>query len=234
MTPDDWHRGQPLRVTSRADAAYEALREAVVTSALAPGAVLRESELAERLGISRTPVREALRRLAEGGLVQLEVARGYRVAPLDLDRLRSVVTVYGELVGMAARLAVPRLTDDDLDLLIATGGDLMETYRTARDWSAERPGYWSRLLDLLVARVDDGVVSAAVESYRPHVLRLVNLTWHTLEPAPVTQWTGAVVAALRAREADLLGVSVRTYVVQVGHLLVDVLEDAQGRPAGPA
>jgi DNA-binding GntR family transcriptional regulator len=90
------------------DAAYARLRESIVTLRLAPGAALPEAELCRRLGISRTPVRAALLRLRQEGLVEtVGTARAGRlsVAPLTAADMRELFLMVGALDGLAARLA---------------------------------------------------------------------------------------------------------------------------------
>jgi DNA-binding GntR family transcriptional regulator len=91
-----------------ADTAYARLRDSIVTLRLAPGASLTEVELCRRLGISRTPVRSALQRLQQEGLV--EPSGGTRsgrmsVAPLTAADMRELFLMVGALDGVAARLA---------------------------------------------------------------------------------------------------------------------------------
>jgi len=93
-------------------AAVDALREMIVTGALAPGQKLREQELCERLGISRTPLREALRTLAATGLVNLTQNRGAEVAPLTLKDIVSLFDVVGALEALAARLACAIMSEE--------------------------------------------------------------------------------------------------------------------------
>ena len=73
---------------TKADELALELEQAIVRGELAPGQVLRQEELSERYGVSRTPVREALRRLAALGLVSFEPNRGVRVRTLSRDELR--------------------------------------------------------------------------------------------------------------------------------------------------
>ena len=99
---------------SFADRAYYAIRELIVTLELPPGSVVREPELTERLGIGRTPVREALRRLAQERLVEVFPRRGMFVTKVDVRDLARLCEVRLALEPEAARLAAERATQADL------------------------------------------------------------------------------------------------------------------------
>ncbi len=107
----------PIRVDSVADLAYERIRGHVLGGEVPPGARLGQVELAERLGISRTPVREALRRLAGEGLVDLHSNRGFRVTDLGLDAVLRRLEVRAILEPGIAALAAERRTGRDLALM---------------------------------------------------------------------------------------------------------------------
>lgn len=96
-------------VVSRSDAAYYRIRDLVVTLELAPGAPIHEPELMARLGLGRTPVREALHRLAREGLVTIWPRRGMVVAGVDVRDLTAITQVRLQLEPLAARLAAQRL-----------------------------------------------------------------------------------------------------------------------------
>lgn len=102
------------QAASFADRAYYAIRELIVTLELPPGAVVREPELTERLGIGRTPVREALRRLAQERLVEVFPRRGMFVTKVDVRDLARLCEVRLALEPEAARLAAERATQADL------------------------------------------------------------------------------------------------------------------------
>jgi DNA-binding GntR family transcriptional regulator len=115
---------------SLAERAYRDIRRHIVTLELAPGAVISEPDLQERLGMGRTPIREALRRLANEHLVEVYPRRGMFVAALDTRDLTAISELREELEPFAARLAASRRTDDDvavidalLDAMAATGSD---------------------------------------------------------------------------------------------------------------
>ena len=109
---------------SFADRAYDAIRELIVTLELPPGAVVREPELTERLGIGRTPVREALRRLAQERLVEVFPRRGMFVTKVDVRDLARLCEVRLALEPEAARLAAERATQADLEELRAVLAEL--------------------------------------------------------------------------------------------------------------
>ena len=113
-------RSDPIRVDSVADLAYERIRGYVLGGDVPPGARLGQVELAERFGISRTPVREALRRLTGEGLVDFHSNRGFRVADLGLDAVLRRMEVRSLVEPGIARLAAQRRTDEDLQLLEET------------------------------------------------------------------------------------------------------------------
>lgn len=89
------------------------LRTAIVTGELEPGEVIRDAELAERVGLSRTPVREALARLADDGLVETKPHAWTRVTPLQLREVRDAVIVVRAMHELAVRLAMPLMADRD-------------------------------------------------------------------------------------------------------------------------
>jgi DNA-binding GntR family transcriptional regulator len=102
---------------SLSDQAFFAIRELIVTLELAPGAVINERELTEQLAIGRTPVREALRRLAQEQLVEVYPRRGIFVTTIDVRDLARLCEVRAVLEPEAARLAADRATQTDLDSL---------------------------------------------------------------------------------------------------------------------
>jgi DNA-binding GntR family transcriptional regulator len=106
-----------IRADSVVDLAYWRIRALVLDGEILPGARLGQVELAERLGISRTPVREALRRLTGDGLAEFLPNRGFRAAELGLEGVRRRLEVRLLLEPGIARLAAERRTDDDLGTL---------------------------------------------------------------------------------------------------------------------
>jgi DNA-binding GntR family transcriptional regulator len=174
-----------------ADQAYIAIRNAIVSLELAPGAVIDERALIEQLGIGRTPVREALRRLAHEQLVEVFPRRGMFVTNVDVRDLARISEVREVLEPEAARLAAERATEDERDELAALGSsikrgaDLMDI-----DERIHRAIYAAAHNDLLEKTLGEYYVLAhriwmialdrnealeeAVEAHRNLVLAIVN------------------------------------------------------------
>jgi DNA-binding GntR family transcriptional regulator len=107
----------PLLIQSVVDHVYAALRERILSGELQRGTRLRQATLADELGVSRTPLREALRRLASEGLVELSPNRGATVSQLDFGDMRHAWAARLALEPGAARLAADRGDDDAVQRL---------------------------------------------------------------------------------------------------------------------
>jgi len=103
---------KPLR-----DVVCEALREAITSGILQPGERLMETQIAEELGVSRTPVREAIRKLELEGFVIMMPRRGTYVADLSMKDINEVFEIRTSLEVLAAGLAAERITEEELEQL---------------------------------------------------------------------------------------------------------------------
>ncbi|GGC34273.1 GntR family transcriptional regulator [Brevibacterium sediminis] len=106
------------------DDVYRSIRDAIVRGQLAPGEQLRDQELGAWLQVSRTPVREALQRLAQAGLVVAEPGRMTRVAPEDPELILAARQIAAELHGLAIDLAFPALDEEALTEMEQANGRL--------------------------------------------------------------------------------------------------------------
>ena len=114
----------PAPLLTKADYAYGAVRERIMSGALPHGATVSQEALAAELNVSTTPLREAMRRLAAEGLVVLDAHRDARVAPLTASEARSLVEVRQQLDPLAVRLAAQRRTDADATLIRSAAASL--------------------------------------------------------------------------------------------------------------
>ncbi|MBR0906547.1 GntR family transcriptional regulator [Bradyrhizobium liaoningense] len=137
---DDMVLPDRAKFASAADYAYAALRREIVEGRFAPGRRMREVELAEHLGISRTPTRQALTRLELEGLLDLRPRTGLVVSVLDMDAVEELYEMRAALEGTAAAMAAKHASPKDLAALarlIAEGETLdrdpLKLYRHNRE-----------------------------------------------------------------------------------------------------
>ena len=157
------------------DRAYLTLRDEIIDWKLPPGSVLGEVEQSTRLGVSRTPLREALARLTADGLVAPQAGRGLVVTDISLENIRELFEVRQALESQAARIAATRHEGDAFELLEAQFLGIAELLE--RD-DPERHEYYD-----LVRRFDDAIDDAvhnpylvtALESMRTHLVRVRRL-----------------------------------------------------------
>jgi len=183
------------------DAVTDALREAILDGALPPSAWLREDELARTLQVSRTPVREALRRLADEGLVVKTAHHGTAVAGLSLEDILALYVVRENLEGVAGRLAAVRCTNELLSALEAAQKRLSAAVARGNETAMRRENLeFHRLLR-----------SAAGNSYLERFLTQVE---HAVRRLPVSTFAQqgrpeavlaehqAIIDAIRRRDGD--------------------------------
>lgn len=120
---------------SNLDHAYETFRSAILSLRIAPGTVVSQVKLAEDLGISRTPLREAIRLLQREGLVTSEHNKRIRIAETSLEDMEELYASRIALEAVALRVSVPQMTNEDFSEQAALL-DAMDNYRTAETFDA--------------------------------------------------------------------------------------------------
>jgi DNA-binding GntR family transcriptional regulator len=100
---------KPLR-----DVIFDTLREAIIVGELKPGERLMEVQLAEKMGVSRTPVREAIRKLELEGLVEMLPRKGAHIADLSVKDIMDVLEVRATLDGLATSLSASRISEEEI------------------------------------------------------------------------------------------------------------------------
>lgn len=202
------------------EAVLTSVREAILAGVLAPGARLRQEELADHFGTSRIPIREALRALEYEGLVTSEPHRGFTVTSLDANDVEEVYELRILLEGHAVRLAMSLLTDEDLEELeilhaqmaAATAPDeqlaAREKFYVRLFWVSGRP----RLVGLIVR-------------LRQEIAR--GLRWPTLQHAATlhdTFWD-----AVRTGDAERAVAQLASHYHRVALLIRRVLREAEAK-----
>lgn len=189
----------PPRPLLREDV-FARLRDAIVDGTLAPDEQLRDSELAAWLGVSRTPVREALLELARVGLVRATPGRSTVVAPLDRSSVRDAQEVVAAMHGLAVRSAVPLLSADDLARMRSANdafrdaqarGDIDAALRADEDFHA-----------IAVARSGNAAARAVLTQYEPVLRRAERLRFASLEGVESVARHARLIALCEAGDVD--------------------------------
>lgn len=188
---------------SSADVAYDALREGIVTGRHPAGTRLREEDLAATLGLSRTPVREALRRLHADGLVQVEPRRGALVVDWSTADLDELFELRALVEGYSARRAASRITDEQVATLEALC-DGMEAAAAGSEIDYETVGRLNSQFHQEIHRASNsryvtGLLANLVQ------MALTMRTFHRYQPAEMARSMGhhrELAAALKAHRPD--------------------------------
>jgi DNA-binding GntR family transcriptional regulator len=176
------------------------LRDAIVTGELAPGAVIRDVELAERVGLSRTPVREALARLADDGLVETKPHSWTRVRPLVLREIRDALVVVRAMHELAVRLAVPLMTERHHGLMRAANKRFAAALEAGKVDAAVDAD--DALHEVPVAVLGNRVLAATVERQLPLIRRLERLRFGSLLGRRSIVWHDQFIDACEDRDVD--------------------------------
>jgi DNA-binding GntR family transcriptional regulator len=159
-----------VRRTLLRDTAYEAIRDAIVRGDIPPGAVVSNAAVAEQLGLSRAPVRDALARLAGEGLVETKPQSHTRVTPLVLKEVRDAAAVVRAMHELATRTAVPLLTAGHVAAMRTANRRFAAATRAA-DVDAAMDAD-DELHGVLVGVCGNQAVAATIERYTPLIRRL--------------------------------------------------------------
>ncbi|WP_328772485.1 GntR family transcriptional regulator [Streptomyces sp. NBC_00286] len=160
----------PVSRTLLRDRAYEVIRDAIVAGDIEPGAAVRDADLAERLGLSRAPVRAAFSRLVDEGLLESKPQSYTRVTPVVASDVRDAAAVVGAMHELAARIAVPRLFAADVETMRSANERFSAAVRTGDVDSALRAD--DELHDVLVRVSGNRAAAATIARYTPLIRRL--------------------------------------------------------------
>ncbi len=187
----------PLR-----DVVFNTLRQAILKGELAPGERLMEIALANRLGVSRTPVREAIRKLELEGLVLMIPRKGAEVACISEKTLRDVLEVRRTLESLAVELACQRITDDQLHQLIQANEDFKESFASNDPiFIAQRDEAFH---DVIYAATDNQKLVQMMNGLREQIyrFRLEYIKYESKRLDLVTEHNGIIEALRRRKLSD--------------------------------
>ncbi|MDQ3121892.1 MAG: GntR family transcriptional regulator [Actinomycetota bacterium] len=232
---------------NKADDLALALEEAIVSGDIPPGSVLRQEHLSEQFQVSRTPVREALRRLAALGLVTFEPNRGVRVRMLARDELREAFLVRAELESLATEIATAKMSSSDLVELEAAERrfsgithDLVEMSHAgrqdlelAREWLHANHAFHDVIYAVAEVPLIERMAKAARRTF------LVKPVWATGADLDELYRKNdrqhrAIREAMTARSPQGARVLAREHVLSSGRLLEAILDKVASQTREPA
>ncbi len=183
------------------ESVFETLRNAIVDGRMAPGERLTELQLAEELGVSRTPVREAIRKLELEGLAGMIPGRGAFVTPMSLEDLVDFMAIRRVLEGLAAELAVYHATETDIQKM-SEANKLFEEAAIAND-EMGIINHDIAFHEALYNASGNKKLIAQINSIREHTKRIRMEYVHNIEDKrPLTGEHGQIIDGIAQRDAS--------------------------------
>ncbi|HTJ57131.1 MAG TPA: GntR family transcriptional regulator [Devosiaceae bacterium] len=210
-----------------AQKAYSALRSAITHLRLPPGQAYLEREIVDALGISRTPVREALVRLEVEGWIRIIPRRGFSVSPIGQNELQQMYDVVENLDGLAGRLAAALVNDNqlnELEALIGKQSDALDA-DDLESWAELDDKFHSKIVEF----AQNPRLSAIMDSQSDWIYR-ARLYTINLRPKPtrsINEHT-AIVGAMRAASLDATQIMMQAHRHRAREEILEALRLIQG------
>jgi DNA-binding GntR family transcriptional regulator len=205
------------------DTAYEAIRDAIIRGDIPPGSVVSNASIAGQLGFSRAPVRDALARLADEGLVETKPQSYTRVTLLVPKEVRDAAAVVGVVHELAARTAVPILTAGHIEAM-RDANRRFEAATQAGDVD-EAMESDDELHGVLVRVSGNRAVAATIERYTPLIRRLERRQFSTARARRSVRRHDELIAACAAGDVD----QAVQMTAQIWRSLEELAEDPSAR-----
>ncbi|MEC1523282.1 GntR family transcriptional regulator [Neobacillus niacini] len=213
---------KPIKRLSLRDEVYQTLKKSIINLELQPDERLSDKELAEKFGISRTPVREALKRLEDEGLVESLPGSSTRVAPLKLEEAKHAFTVVAALHALAARLAGPLLKESEIEDLELSNKTLRQAIEDGDVIKAiEADGSFHNVfLDL----AGNPEIAFTLERILPKIQRLEISQFISVKGLKSVEQHNQIISACKNREFERVVRLVEDNWLSLGELLSQQIE----------
>ncbi|MEW6044965.1 MAG: GntR family transcriptional regulator [Bacillota bacterium] len=217
---------KPLR-----ELVFEALREAIISGALKPGERLMEVQLADELGVSRTPVREAIRKLEHDGFVVMIPRKGAYVADISLKDVAEIFDVRRALEALAAQLAAERASDDDLERverILLEYGECIDTNDTARLIEVD-----TRFHESIYQMSGNARLKHMLSLLSEQVMRFRTMTLsHRPRMRRALEEHRRIVEAIASRDAERAARLAREHIESAENALMELIAGSKGAERG--
>ena len=202
------------------------VRERIISGTLPGGTKIDQQALAEELGVSRMPVREALRRLSAEGFIELISHRGALVAELSSDEIIEIYEMRGVLQGLAARLALPHYTDEYVEEVKHILAKL-DTAKDLTEWMALNRTFHDHIESPSGAKHMLALIERLTQQCAPYLLISVQFL-HAEESA--VELHHAILDACVQRDAEALEAAVRAHLTSWGRDVARYVEEHRVSP----
>lgn len=208
-----------------AERAYHAVSAMILTGEVAEGDWLRESALAEQINVSRTPIREALSRLAAEGIVETHRGRGAQVVSLSEEEVAALFDLRVRFEPLAAGLAVPRLGEAEIELLCDLAARMEELERSASpDWQ-EMWRLNNEFHSVFFRHAGNRHLTTAIQAVtRPVVVARTFRTYSKAALARSMRHHRELIDAARARDGEWAEAVMRAHILAARHAQHDAPE----------
>jgi len=204
--------------------AYLRIRDQIVTLSLPPGSVIEEGRLRQELGLGRTPIREALKRLAQEDLVAVIPNRGTFVAGIAITDLAAITEIRVELEGFAFRLAAERATADECSAFRELISELEAIQSDGRALGSEALMRVDQRLHQAVYRATHNrFLEDALERYFRLSLRLWHLVLDRVHMEEAVQEHREILEAIVAGDGSLASAAIRRHIIAFEQAIRKVL-----------
>lgn len=189
------------------DSVFVRIRDAIIDGTLEPGERLLDNELSGWLGVSRTPIREALARLDAAGLVETKPGRYTIVSPIDPRTLADAQAVTAAMNELAVRTAVPLLTDDDLTGMRTANDTFADALRAGDVVAAVAAD--DTFHRIPVERAGNVAIRTVLDQYTPVLRRVERIRFASLRGRDSVAQHARIIAHAEAGDADAAAVETR-------------------------
>ena len=192
----DIQNHKPLR-----EMVYEELKMQILKGSIIPGTRMMEVELAEEMGVSRTPIREAIRKLEKEGLVTIEPRRGAYASMISTEDMVEILEVRQDLEGLAAFFAADRMTEEQMEELKYVSGCYDDAVK--RGNMEEMIKHDTRFHHIIVESCRNKILVQMIEQLQELVLRFRYIYYDNFRRAEnMPEEHAAIVAAIAEGDAD--------------------------------
>ena len=159
---------KPIRLSAKENA-YNQIQQWIIDGTLLPGEKLNDTELANALGVSRTPIRESLQLLASQGFVKMYPGKATQVTEIEKESIKDLLPPLAALQSLSAELAIPKLNEDILKQLKQTNELFSDAIQSENYYSALKID--EQFHKIIVATANNRYINSIIESLQAHVRR---------------------------------------------------------------